>query len=353
MKREFEVLLKNAFESGASDLHLSVRSPPIMRVNGVLKPLDTSLLEPSQTEAFAKSILTKTLYVSFEQNGEVDFSISVPGISRFRVNVYRQRNSVSIAARIVPTTIPSLEELDLPLVLSDLSKKNHGLVLVTGPTGSGKSTTLAAMINYINQNERKHIITLEDPIEYLHSHGKSIIDQREIGSDTMNFTTGLRAALRQDPDVLLVGEMRDPETISTAITAAETGHLVLATLHTIDAMQTIDRIVDSFPGSQQAQIRIQLSLVLEGVVSQRLLTNKSGQGRICATEVLMNTHAVANLIRNEKVHQLKSIMQTNAMLGMHTMEMSLKELLRKNQIDEKTAKTYLSEGTGQDASIHL
>ncbi|MFS1512760.1 type IV pilus twitching motility protein PilT [Chengkuizengella sp. SCS-71B] len=353
MKKEFEVLLKKAFEAGASDLHFTVRSPPIIRINGVLKPLDTAVLKPSQTEDYAKSILTEALYESFEQNGEVDFSISVPSISRFRVNVYRQRNLVSIAARIVPTNIPTLVELKLPLVLSELSKKNHGLVLVTGPTGSGKSSTLAAMIDYINQNERKHIITLEDPIEYLHSHGKSMIDQREIGSDTKNFTSGLRAALRQDPDVLLVGEMRDSETISTAITAAETGHLVLATLHTIDAMQTIDRIVDSFPSSQQAQIRIQLSLVLEGVVSQRLLSNKSGQGRVCATEVLINTHAVANLIRNEKVHQLKSIMQTNSMIGMHTMEMSLKELLRKNLIDEKTAKTYLSEGIGSDASIRI
>ncbi|NDI35406.1 type IV pilus twitching motility protein PilT [Chengkuizengella sediminis] len=350
---EFHKLLKAAFEAGASDLHFSVRSPPMIRVDGVLKPLETLPLKPEQTEDYARSILSDDQYDLFKQKGEIDLSISVPGSSRFRVNVFKQRNSISIAARIVPTTIPSLEELELPSVLTQFAKKNHGLILVTGPTGSGKSTTLAAMIDYINHSDRKHIITLEDPIEYLYAHEKCMIDQREIGTDTMNFASGLRAALRQDPDVLLVGEMRDPETISTAITAAETGHLVLATLHTIDAIQTIDRIIDSFPSKQQTQIRIQLSLVLKGVVSQRLLPHKSGKGRVCATEVLLNTHAVANLIRSEKIHQIKSVMQTNSMLGMHTMEMNLKHLIARNLVHERIAKNYYTEGTGTDASIRV
>ncbi|MBE3555427.1 MAG: PilT/PilU family type 4a pilus ATPase, partial [Thermicanus sp.] len=276
--------------------------------------------------------------------GEVDLSYSLPGISRYRVNVYRQRGGVSIAARVIPSHIPSLGELQMPKVLREVAEKPHGLFLVTGPTGSGKSTTLAAMINYINETQAKHIVTLEDPIEYLHPHKRSIVDQREIGNDTMSFASGLRASLRQDPDVILVGEMRDLETISTAITAAETGHLVLATLHTNDAAQTVDRIIDVFPAEQQGQIRLQVAEVLIGILSIRLLPLAKGKGRVAATEILINTPAAANLIRQNKSHQLRSLMQTGRALGMHTMEMHIRELLATQIISPAVAGLYLTEG---------
>ena len=248
-----------------------------------------------------------------------------------------------MAIRIVPTSIPTIEDLKLPEILKKISEKPQGLVLVTGPTGSGKSTTLAAMIQYMNETMRKHVITLEDPIEYLHKHGSSIIDQREVGFDTNNFANGLRAALRQDPDVILVGEMRDLETIQTAITAAETGHLVFGTLHTSSAPATINRIIDVFPPSQQAQIRIQLASVLVSVISQRLFPTIDKQGRIGATEILINNSAVANLIRNEKIHQIISIMQTSRSYGMHTLEMDVKELVQKGMISRDSAEPYLQE----------
>ncbi len=337
-------LLKLAYSSHASDLHITVGAPPIFRVDGELKRYGQTLLTPAMTEQMARTLIKPEQYELFLHRGELDFSYGVPGVSRFRVNAYMQRSCIGLVARVIPTTVPSLRSLNMPEILTRLAQKPQGLLLVTGPTGSGKSTTLAAVIDYINQTMSRHIITLEDPIEYLHRHGRSIINQREVGFDTNNFANGLRAALRQDPDVILVGEMRDLETIHTAITAAETGHLVLATLHTSDAVQTIDRIIDVFPAHQQPQIRIQLASVLVGVVSQRLFPKAEGKGRVAATEILVNTPAVANLIRQEKVHQIKSLMQTGKAQGMHTLEMSIKELMQQGLISAEKAKLYLPEG---------
>lgn len=283
------------------------------------------------------------MWERFKEKGELDFSYGVQGVSRFRVNAYHQRSCIALAVRVVPTKIPALDELDLPPVLKKVAGKPQGLVLVTGPTGSGKSTTLASMVDFMNKTMRKHVITLEDPIEYLHKHGNCIIDQREVGLDTSNFANGLRAALRQDPDVIMVGEMRDLETIQTAITAAETGHLVLGTLHTSSAPATINRIIDVFPPSQQAQIRIQLASVLVSIVSQRLFPLADNRGRKAATEILINNSAVANLIRNEKVHQITSIMQTSKAHGMHTLDTSIKELVQTGQVSKEAAMPYLLE----------
>ncbi|KIV52820.1 type IV pilus twitching motility protein PilT [Aneurinibacillus migulanus] len=335
-------LLRYAFEKRASDLHITSGSAPIFRLDGELRRLDVSPLMPPDTEAIAREVMGEELFQSFKDEGEADFSYGIAGVSRFRVNAYHQRKSISLVFRVIPTEIPTLEKLNMPKILEKLCHKPQGLVLVTGPTGSGKSTTLAAMLDYINRNMRKHIITLEDPIEYLHRHKSCIVNQREIGFDTVDFATGLRASLRQDPDVILVGEMRDLETISTAITAAETGHLVFATLHTPDAPQTIDRIIDVFPGPQQPQMRIQLASVLLSVVSQRLFP-KVGGGRIAATEILVNTPAVSNLIRMEKVHQIRSIMQTGREMGMHTLEMSINELIAQGALMKETVKNYLNE----------
>ncbi|WP_410771108.1 type IV pilus twitching motility protein PilT [Fontibacillus sp. BL9] len=343
-KELFAGLLRQAFNMGASDLHVTVNSPPVLRIDGELQRLGDELLTPNQLDEFIRDMMNESQYDKFTEKGELDFSYGVPGVSRFRVNVFRQRGSVSIAARVISPSVPSFESLKLPPVLIKLAQKPQGLFLVTGPTGSGKSTTLASLIDHVNKTQRKHIVTLEDPIEYLHRHDQSIINQREVGLDTLSFENGLRAALRQDPDIILVGEMRDPETIRTAITAAETGHLVFATLHTSDAPQTIDRIIDAFPPEQQGQIRIQLASTLLIVLSQRLLPARSGKGRVCATEVLLNSPAVGNLIRTEKVHQIKSVMQTSFQLGMHTLEMNLRELLRQGAIDEAAAKPYFTEG---------
>lgn len=336
-------LLRAAFELKASDVHLTVGVPPIMRINGDLKKYGKDILKPGDTEGMAKSIIPDHMWAQFKEKGELDFSYGIPGISRFRVNTYFQRSCVALAIRIVPTKIPTLEELQLPNVLKKIAEKPQGLVLVTGPTGSGKSTTLAAMIQYLNHNMRKHIITLEDPIEYLHKHGNSIIDQREVGFDTNNFANGLRASLRQDPDVILVGEMRDLETIQTAITAAETGHLVLGTLHTSSAPATINRIIDVFPPAQQDQIRVQLASVLVSVISQRLFATIDKKGRRAATEILINNAAVANLIRNEKIHQIVNVMQTSRAYGMHTLETSIKELLQSGVISKESAEPFLQE----------
>ncbi|MBP3966845.1 type IV pilus twitching motility protein PilT [Paenibacillus lignilyticus] len=337
-------LLQQAHESKASDLHISVGSPPVMRVHGTLQRLGEEAVTIERSRAMATSLLNSEQLAHFEQAGEVDFSYELEGYSRYRINAYRQRGKVSIAIRTIPTRIPSLEQLQLPAIIETLANKHQGLVLVTGPTGSGKSSTLAAMIDYINRTQKKHIVTLEDPIEFLHTHSASVVDQREVGNDTKSFSNGLRAALRQDPDVILVGEMRDLETISAAVTAAETGHLVFATLHTTDAPQTIDRIIDAFPSHQQGQIRTQLAAVLLGVISQRLLPRPGGQGRSCATEIMINTPAVANLIRTEKIHQIKSVMQTGRALGMHTLDASIKELLQSGRVDPAAAKVYLTEG---------
>ena len=343
MKEKIDYLLRAAFELKASDIHLTVGVPPVMRINGELRRYGKEPLTPADTEGMAKEIVPLQMWELFKEKGELDFSYGIPGVSRFRVNTYHQRTCVSMAIRIVPSKIPTLEELELPDILTKMIEKPHGLILVTGPTGSGKSTTLAAMIHYMNQHMHNHVITLEDPIEYLHKHGSCIIDQREVGFDTKNFANGLRAALRQDPDVILVGEMRDLETIQTAITAAETGHLVLGTLHTSSAPATINRIIDVFSPAQQPQIRIQLASVLVGIVSQRLFPTIDRNGRKAATEIMINTSAIANLIRNEKIHQIVSIMQASRSKGMHTLEASIKELIEHGHIQKEIALPYLQE----------
>ena len=343
MREKIDAILRAAVEYKASDIHLTVGVPPVMRINGDLRRYGTDKLLPADTEGIAKAIIPEHMWDLFIEKGELDFSYGVHGSSRFRVNTYHQRKSISIAFRVVSSNVPSIEDLQLPDIVSNLVEKPHGLILVTGPTGSGKSTTLASMIDYMNRTMRKHIITLEDPIEYLHRHGNSIIDQREVGFDTNTYASGLKAALRQDPDVILVGEMRDLETMSIAITAAETGHLVLGTLHTSSAPTTINRIIDVFPSGQQPQIRIQLASVLVGVISQRLFPTADKKGRKAATEILVNNAAIANLIRNEKIHQIQSTMQTSRAQGMHTLEMSIRDLIERNVIQKEAASQYLHE----------
>lgn len=333
-------LLRIGHAKGASDVHLVAGSAPIYRINGQLIPTDEGRLMPNDTYEMAKSILTDELWEVLENKREVDLSYGIENISRFRVNIFYQRSSVSIAFRVIPRDIPSIETLGIPTILRKVVQRPHGLFLVTGPTGSGKSTSLASMIDFMNQTMNKHIITLEDPIEYLHSHKQSIIVQREIGFDTLSFANGLRASLRQDPDVILVGELRDLETIQTAITAAETGHLVMGTLHTQDTAGTIDRIIDVFPAHQRNQTRTMLANVLLGVMSQRLFRRTDLSGRVVATEVLINTPAIANLIRTEKMHQIPNVLQTSRELGMHTMEMSIKDLIAQRLISSKEILPY-------------
>ena len=333
-------LLRIGHAKGASDVHLVAGSAPIYRINGQLIPTDEGRLMANDTYEMAKSILTDELWEVLENKREVDLSYGIENISRFRVNIFYQRSSVSIAFRVIPRDIPSIETLGIPTILRKVVQRPHGLFLVTGPTGSGKSTSLASMIDFMNQTMNKHIITLEDPIEYLHSHKQSIIVQREIGFDTLSFANGLRASLRQDPDVILVGELRDIETIQTAITAAETGHLVMGTLHTQDTAGTIDRIIDVFPAHQRNQTRKMLANVLLGVMSQRLFRRTDLSGRVVATEVLINTPAIANLIRTEKMHQIPNVLQTSRELGMHTMEMSIKDLIAQRLISSKEILPY-------------
>lgn len=337
-------LLQHAYDENASDLHVTIGIPPVYRVNGQLKHYGDVIVTPEMVDQMIQTILPTYKAAEFEEKGETDFNYSLEGLCRFRVNAYHQRNAGAIAARLISSKIPTIESLNMPKVLYDLAEKPQGLILVTGPTGSGKSTTLAAMIDYINETKAKHIITLEDPIEYLHSHKKSVVNQREVGVDTDTFANGLRASLRQDPDIILVGEMRDLETISTAITAAETGHLVFATLHTSSAPTTIDRIIDVFPPYQQGQIRIQLANVLLGVISQRLFIRKDKAGRVAATEILVSVPAVTNLIRNEKIHQIPSIMQTSRALGMHTLENSIQALISSGKISLEEARPYMNVG---------
>ncbi len=332
-----ESLLREAVVRRASDLHVTVGAPPILRINGLLLRLDLPTLGVDDTRQLYEAITTEQRRALFEQNGEIDFSYTIIGLSRFRVNVFRQRGSIAIAIRIIPERVPKLAELGLPDVLRELAVKPRGLVLVTGPTGSGKSTTMAAMIDMINHERACNILTLEDPIEYLHKHGKSIVNQREVGADTKSFANALRAALREDPDVILVGEMRDMETISIAVRAAETGHLVLATLHTSDAAQTVDRIIDVFPPYQHQQVRTQLSLALQGIVAQQLLPRKDGSGRVVAVETMISTPATRNLIREGKSHQLLSVIQTGAKFGMQSMDLALRDLCRKGAISEEEA----------------
>lgn len=343
MKVRIDELLKAASDLKASDIHLTVGVPPVFRLHGDLKRYGEGIVVDEFTRAVAETTIPEKMYDRFTEVGQVDYSYIIPDVARFRVNAYHQQGHVALAFRVVPTEVPTIDELGMPDIVKQLAETQQGLILVTGPTGSGKSTTLAAMIKYMNDSMRKHIITLEDPIEYRHEHNQSIIEQREVGFDTKTFGDGLRAALRQDPDIILVGELRDLETISTAVTAAETGHLVLATLHTRSAVSTIDRIIDVFPHGQQSQIRVQLASVLTAVISQRLVPTKDKKGRKAATELMITNNAIANMIRTEKMHQIPSIIQTNRASGMHLMEDSIKGLLDQDLIDAETANEYLED----------
>ncbi len=336
-----ELLLETTALKKASDLHISVGAKPTCRINGRLVQIDDTFVTTEDSNQFVEQLLTPLQYDILDNKGEYDTSISVNEKYRFRLNVYRQRGQFSLAFRFVNPEIGSFEVLGLPKgQLEDLCKLTHGLILVSGPTGTGKSTTLASMIDWINKNRDCHIIALEEPIEYLHKHNCSIVDQREIGIDSLNFHDALRAALRQDPDVILIGEMRDLETISIALTAAETGHLVVSTLHTIGASKTIDRIIDVFPPYQQQQIRVQLAMVLQAVISQQLIPTVDNESRIVAVEIMMANAAVRNLIRENKTHQIANIIQTNSKAGMKTMDMSLIELCKSGKISVENAMTY-------------
>lgn len=328
-------LLELTVKEGASDLHLTVGISPIIKVNGKLVRLEHEILRPEDTEAYAREIL-QDAYEKYDAIGEYDTSYSIHGKGRFRVNIYKQRNSTALAIRVISLDMPTLDSLGYPDTLKEICNLKRGLVLVTGPTGSGKSTTLAALINEINSNRESHIITIEDPIEFLHKHNKSIVNQREIGKDTLSYERALKVALREDPDVILIGEMRDLETISTAITAAETGHLVFSTLHTIGAAKTIDRIVDVFPPHQQEQIKIQLASVLQTIISQQLVETVDGD-RTAALEIMVATPAIKNLIREGKTHQIESSIQTGSKYGMRTMDMELANLYREGVITQETA----------------
>jgi twitching motility protein PilT len=305
----------------------------MMRVYGKLRPCGTDRLSIQDTENYARQILSEEQYERYSRVGEIDLSFARQGFCRYRVNVFRQRGSDALVLRTIPFEVPTLDILGMPPILKELTTKRNGLILVTGPTGSGKTTTLAAMIDEINRERNEHIITLEDPIEFLHRHKNCIVNQREIGSDSASYASALRVALREDPDVILVGEMRDLETISIALTAAETGHLVLSTLHTIGASKTVDRIVDVFPAHQQQQIKVQLSGVIEGVISQQLLENVNKNGRVCAMEIMTATPAIRNLIRDGKTHLIDSVVQTNMKFGMKSMDMALIELYRQGLIN--------------------
>lgn len=337
---KIEEVLKRASQEGASDVHLTAGLPPKMRLNGSLISMPYEDLTEEDTMQAAKAIMSQEQFDHFVKKGEYDMSLSLEGAGRYRVNVFRQQGAAALAFRLVRSEIPSPEDLGIPSSVIDLYNRKRGLILVTGPTGSGKSTTLASIIHKINLCRDAHIITLEDPIEYVHSHKMSMVNQREIGSDTQSYANGLRAALREDPDVILVGEMRDYETISVAVTAAETGHLVLSTLHTIGAASTVDRIIDVFPPHQQQQIRVQLANVLEGIISQQLIPRADGRGRVGAFEVLHANLAVRNLIREGKTHQLPSIMQTGRRQGMVTMDEAIVQLARDRRITPQTALTF-------------
>ena len=333
-----EDILREAKENGASDVHVTVGLPPKMRLNGKLIAMENfGKMLPPDTLAIAQEIMSETQFEKLEENGQHDMSFSIRGVGRYRLNVFKQRGSIAMAFRVVASEIPSADSLGIPEGVSELYKKKRGLVLVTGPTGSGKSTTLASIIDLINNNREAHVITLEDPIEFTYQHRMSIVNQREIGTDSNTYANALRAALREDPDVILVGEMRDLETISTAITAAETGHLVLSTVHTIGASNTVDRLIDVFPSHQQQQIRIQLASVLEAIISQQLIPTNDGVSRIAAFEVLHVNSAVRNLIREGKSHQLITVMQTNRKLGMISMDDAILELYRAQKISREMA----------------
>src|ERR1051325_5519806 len=331
-------LLKMTVELEGSDLHIATETPPQVRVNGELQRLQLPQLNAAETKQLVYSVLTDAQKKRFEESMELDFSFGIRGLARFRCNVFQQRGAVGAVYRLIPEKIRTFGELGLPPVLTNLADRPRGLVLITGPTGSGKSTTLAAMLDKINAERHGHILTIEDPIEYIHQHKNCLVNQREVHSDTGSFSAALRAALREDPDIVLIGEMRDLETVEAALKIAETGHLTFGTLHTNSAAQTINRIIDVFPSGQQAQIRTQLSLVLEGIVSQTLLPKTEGKGRVCALEILVPSSAIRNLIRDDKVHQIYGQMQTGQeKLGMQTMNQALASLYMKRQITLETA----------------
>jgi twitching motility protein PilT len=334
-----EAYLLVLLDQAASDLILSAGAPPTMRKDGALVPIARDLLRPEHVEQILREVLSEERWASFQRDKDLDFSFNWQGRARFRVNAFRQRGSIGLALRLIPYTIPGFDELGVPEVVRNLTALSQGLILVTGPTGAGKSSTLAAMVNGILGSRPCHVITIEDPIEYVYRHQRGIVEQREVGADVHSFADALRAALRQTPDVLLIGEMRDLETISTAITIAETGHLVLATLHTNDTTQAVDRMVDVFPAEQQQQVRIQLSTTLAAVVYQQLLPRQGSVGRVAAFEILLNNLAVQNLIREGKTRQLRHVLETSAKDGMVTMERSLGELIRAGLIDYELALT--------------
>ncbi|MBD5519732.1 MAG: type IV pilus twitching motility protein PilT [Lachnospiraceae bacterium] len=346
-----EEIMKTANDAGASDVHITVGVPPKMRVNGKLITMDYPKMMPADTMEITLGIMNESQREKFEERGEFDMSFSIPELGRYRVNAYKQRGSAAMALRLVGTVVPSPEVLGVPSSVINLYERKRGLILVTGPTGSGKSTTLAAIIDKINNNRDAHVITLEDPIEYLHQHKMAMVNQREIGLDSQSYANALRAALREDPDVILVGEMRDFETISVAITAAETGHLVLSTLHTIGAASTVDRVIDVFPPHQQQQIRVQFANVLEAVISQQLIPTMDGQGRVAAFEVMHANHAVRNLIREGKSHQLVSVMQTNRKMGMVTMDESITQLFYEGKIDREMAIQFAVDPDGMQNKV--
>jgi twitching motility protein PilT len=340
---DFAEVLTRMAEQRASDVHLSAGYPPALRVRGRITPMEEyGPLLPQATRDTVYSLLNDDQRKRFESQKQLDLAYAVPGVARFRVNCFFQRGAISAAFRRIPHEIPRLDELGLPKVLEEFTRKPRGLVLVTGPTGSGKSTSLAAMLDIINSEREEHILTIEDPIEFLHRHKSCIVNQREIGADAENFAAALKAALREDPDVILVGEMRDLETMETALTAAETGHLVFATLHTQSTAQTVDRIIDIFPAQQQAQVRMQLSIGLQGIVTQQLLPTIDGAGRVVACEVLVPTPAVRNLIREGKTHQIYSAIQTSGSTGMQTMDAHLAQLVRLGRVSRKLAEQRAS-----------
>ena len=336
-------IIETAIKANASDIHLTVDLPPVVRVNGRLLRMGKSKLTPADTLGFAQIVLSDAQFEKYRVDNEFDASYTYDNGAKkyyFRVNVFRQKNNCGLVMRLIPTEIPTLEKLNLPEVFRQLCMKRRGLILVTGPTGSGKTTTLAAMLEYMSRMRNEHIITIEDPIEYVFPHGVGIINQRQLGADTASFESAIRSAMREDPDVIMIGEMRDLNTISAALTAAETGHLVLSTLHTIGAAKTIDRVIDVFPAEQQSQVRVQLGSVLEAVVSQQLLPNRTGTGRKLAMEIMLSNHAIANQIREGKTGQIQNLMQMSSGEGMITMDQSLLELYRKGQIDANAALKY-------------
>jgi len=337
MTLDLTTLLKATLDAGGSDLHLSTGQPPLVRLRGRMVRSQSAPLQEEQSRDLVYSVMTEEQRRSFEAGAEVDFAFEVPGLARFRANIFRQRHGISAVYRVIVSRIPTLDELDAPQILRELAMRERGLVLVTGPTGSGKSTTLAAMINYVNENRNAHIITIEDPIEFVHESKKCLVHQREVGAHTESFAAALRSALREDPDILLVGELRDLETTALAVTAAETGHLVFGTLHTNSAAKTVDRLIDIFPADRQSQIRTMLSESLEGVIAQTLLPTADGKGRVAALEILIGVPALRNLIREGKTTQIASVMQVGSQHGMQTLDQAIMELLASGKISKEEA----------------